>query len=310
MTAPRRILAAGRKVEVRVPATSANLGPGFDCLGLALDWIDRASIEVIDEGCRVEVRGEGAGSLPTDRSHLLISCLDLGLTDLGVEAPGVRLSAVNTIPHTRGLGSSAAATVAGLAAAWALARPDQELDREWLLQLATAVEGHADNVAAAIYGGFVICVGSGLGGDRVRAITAPVHPELGAVAYVPTGPVSTKSARELIPASIPHADAVANSAHAALLVHALRAEPGLLGEATADWLHQRYRTGLMPGSARLLDQLRGRGLAAVISGSGPTVLVLGTRRRLDELLDELQGSEAEGFAFFRLGVGPGVQVTN
>ncbi|WP_081683899.1 homoserine kinase [Granulicoccus phenolivorans] len=298
----------GTRVRVRVPATSANLGPGFDALGLALDWVDELEFEVIEDGVRVEVTGEGADSLPRDESHLIVSTLRNGLAALHAEAPGLVLRAHNTIPHSRGLGSSAAAIVAGLAGAWALARRDESaagrvgdrrgLDRQWLLEQATAIEGHADNVAAAVLGGFVISWTV----PGVRAVTARVDPGVRAMAYVPARPVSTRSARGALPKLVPHAEAALNSGRAALLVHALAAAPELLLPATQEWLHQGYRADLMPESTELIGRLRAAGHAAVVSGAGPTVLVLGTEAEIAALEPE------PGFREYRLRPGAGVSL--
>ncbi|NNG18908.1 homoserine kinase [Naumannella sp. ID2617S] len=305
MGEPGEMLPAGRRARVRVPANSANLGPGFDALGLALAWYDECELEVLAEGVRVEVTGEGAGHVPTDRSHLVLACLDQGLTALGAYAPGVRLSAHNTIPHTRGLGSSAAAAVAGLLAAWALARPGQPADRDWLLEQAYAVEGHADNIAAAIWGGFVLTwVDEGSGSGRVHAVAAPVHPDVRVLAYVHHRPVATRSARNVLPDRVPHAEAASNSARAALLSHALAYAPDLLLPATREWLHQNYRTELMPASLELVRSLRDKGFGAVISGAGPTVLVLTDAARAQTL----DGSEAPEFTRHELAIGRAAEV--
>jgi homoserine kinase len=271
---------------VEVPATSANVGPGFDCFGLALDWRERVNLAVIEEGFRIEVSGEGAAELPRDESHLIIRAALIGLADLGVSAPGLWLGCRNTIPHARGLGSSSAAIVAGLLAASGLAQV--QVTPDWLLRHANAIEGHPDNVAAAIYGGFVLAYQGRAG---VRAAQGHVDASIGAALFIPETSVATKVARGLLPETVPHVDAVANSGRAALLVHALAAEPELLYDATCDWLHQGYRETAMPRSYELIKSLRGQGFAAVISGAGPSVLVLG--RHAD--LVTLQDQQAAGF---------------
>lgn len=299
------MLPAGRRVHLRVPANSANLGPGFDALGLAFDWFDDCLVEVLDAGVEVEVTGEGARFVPRDRSHLVIRCLDRGLAALGARAPGVRLVAHNTIPHTRGLGSSAAATVAGLLAAWALAHPGVEPDRQWLLAEATAVEGHPDNVAAAIFGGFVVTwVDDENEPGAVHAAEVPIHPDVRLLAYVHPDPVATRAARRALPNRVPHAEAAMNAGRAALLTHAISREPALLHAATREWLHQDYRADLMPEATELVRRLRRRGFGAVISGAGPTVLVLTDAARADDL----DGSEAGEFRVHRLGVGGGAEL--
>jgi len=282
---PSNRLRPGIRVIVEVPATSANLGPGFDCFGLALDWTDTVTVEVTDAGFVADISGEGAGKVPTDQRHLVISSARAGLADLGVDVSGLLVLSHNTIPHGRGLGSSSAAIVAGLAAAFGLAARcgvvGRALDLEWLLRHADAIEGHPDNVAAAIYGGFVLAyVESGV----VRVVSAVIHPEVAAVAWVPSVALATKRARGLLPATVPHADAAADAGRAALLVHAMSAAPELLLAGTEDWLHQSYRSPAMPASFDLVQQLRALGHAAVISGAGPTVLVLTTADEVDALL--------------------------
>lgn len=278
--AEQRVLSRGRSVMVEVPATSANLGPGFDCFGLALDWRERVNLAVIDHGYQIEVSGEGATELPRDETHLIIRAALVGLADLGVRAPGLWLGCRNTIPHARGLGSSSAAIVAGLVAAAGLAGVDAE--QEWLLRHANAIEGHPDNVAAAIYGGFVLAYEGRVG---VTVAEGSVDPAIGAALFIPNMSVATEAARGLLPQTVPHVEAAANSGRAALLVHAMASEPDLLYDATCDWLHQGYREAAMPRSYELMKSLRGRGFAAMISGAGPSVLVLGTRTDLVVLQD-------------------------
>lgn len=294
-----RTLDPGTAASVEVPATSANLGPGFDCFGLALDWREQVSLEVAQDGYHVEVSGEGADRLPRDESHLILRSALVGLADLGASVPGLRLRGHNTIPHGRGLGSSSAAIVAGLVAAAGLAGADPE--RGWLLRHACAIEGHPDNVAAAIYGGFVLAY-EGTGG--VTAVQSTVHPSVAAAVFIPAVELATKAARGLLPDTVPHVDAAANSSRAALLVHALAEDPSLLYDGTCDWLHQGYREPAMPRSFELVKRLRGDGYAAVISGAGPAVLVLG---RSAELLDL---PEAHGFALVRSGIGRAAAVTS
>jgi homoserine kinase len=288
------VLNPGSSVLVEVPATSANLGPGFDCFGLALDWRERVSLAVIERGYQIDVSGEGAAELPRDESHLIIRSALVGLADLGVTAPGLWLGCRNTIPHGRGLGSSSAAIVAGLVAAAGLAQIRVEPD--WLLGHANAIEGHPDNVAAAIYGGFVLAY---QGRTGVRVARGHVDASIGAALFVPETSVATDAARDLLPETVPHVDAAANSGRAALLIHALASEPDLLYDATCDWLHQGYREAAMPRSYELMKSLRGQGFAATISGAGPSVLVLGRQTDLTALQDQ-QGS---GFSLRLSGLG-------
>lgn len=266
----------GLDVTVEVPATSANLGPGFDCFGLALDWTEQVTLHVAETGFHIKVTGEGADQVPRDETHLIIRSALLGLADLGVSVPGLGLTCHNTIPHGRGLGSSSAAIVAGLVGARGLA--GLAPDPGWTLRHATAIEGHPDNVAAATYGGFVLAYE---GRDGVSVVEGRVHPGLALASFTPAHAVATRAARALLPPRVPHVDAAANAGRAALFVAAIADRPDLLWEATRDWLHQEYRRPAMPTSAELLTQLRGTGLAAVISGAGPTVLVLGTEADLD-----------------------------
>jgi homoserine kinase len=291
---PTSRLQPGQHVTVEVPATSANLGPGFDCFGLAFDWRERVRLDVIDSGYRIEVTGEGADHIPRDESHLILRSALVGFADLGVTAPGLRLSCHNTIPHGRGLGSSSAAIVAGLLAARGLAGAPP--DQPWLLRHADAIEGHPDNVAAAIHGGFVLAYDGPAG---VTAATGEVADGLGAVLFVPQTPVGTAAARGLLPEVVPHGEAAANAGRAALLVHAIARDPGLLHEGTRDWLHQDYRSRAMPQSYELMQELRSSGLAAVISGAGPTVLVLGMAADLVEL----GGRTHRGFRTLTAGIG-------
>ena len=295
----QRLLSAGRSVTVEVPATSANLGPGFDCCGLALDWRERVNLAVIEQGYRIELSGEGAAELPRDESHLIIRSVLVGLADLGVRTPGLWLGCRNTIPHGRGLGSSSAAIVAGLLAAAGLAQTRVKPD--WLLGHANAIEGHPDNVAAAVYGGFVLAYE---GRNGIGVAQGHVDPAIGAALFIPETSLATEAARGLLPETVPHVDAAANSGRAALLVHAMAAEPGLLYEATHDWLHQGYRGVAMPRSYELMKSLRGQGYAAVISGAGPSVLVLG--RQAD--LVALQDQQASGFSVRLSGVGSAASI--
>jgi homoserine kinase len=259
-------------VRVEVPATSANLGPGFDSLGLALELRDQLEAEVLDDGVVVEVTGQGADSVPRDASHLVVRSMHAAFDVLGVPAPGLRLSCHNAIPHARGLGSSSAAIVGGLALARALvADGAKRLDDDAVFRLAAQLEGHPDNVAPAVYGGFVI---SGREDDEWYAVRAQVDRRVVAVAFVPPVPLSTEVARGLLPATVPHADAAADAGRAALLVAALGGAPEHLLTATRDYLHQEQRRAAMPDSLDLVDRLRADGHAAVVSGAGPTLLVL------------------------------------
>jgi homoserine kinase len=259
-------------VMVTVPATSANLGPGFDSLGLALELRDELSAEVGGDGLVIEVSGEGADAVPRDPSHLVARAMAVAFDRMGIAAPSLRLVCTNRIPHARGLGSSSAAIVGGLVLARGLVVDGRKrLDDRTALALAVALEGHPDNVAPAMFGGFVI---SGETDDDVWADQSPVHPAVRAIAFIPPRGLATETARGLLPATVPHRDAAANAGRAALLVAALADAPHRLHRATEDFLHQSYRRPAMPDSLDLVDRLRGDGHAAVVSGAGPTVLVL------------------------------------
>jgi homoserine kinase len=257
-------------VHVSVPATSANLGPGFDSLGLALALRDELAAEVTGAGVRVEVRGCGADEVPRDESHLVVRAMRVAFDAMGATPPGLNLSCTNVVPHARGLGSSSAAIVAGLLLARALvAGGGLLMDDRAVLDLAARLEGHPDNVAPALHGGFVI---SGRDDDAFWAVRSAVDPRVGVVVFVPPTPVSTEIARGLLPAEVPHADAAADAGRTALLVAALAGQPEQLHRATRDYLHQEYRRAAMPESLALVDDLRADGVAAVVSGAGPTVL--------------------------------------
>lgn len=257
-------------VGVSVPATSANLGPGFDSLGLALSLRDELEAEVLGSGLVVEVEGAGAGDVPRDESHLVVRSMRAAFELLGGQPPGLRLTCRNVVPHARGLGSSSAAIVGGVVLARALvAGGELLLDDDAALRLAARIEGHPDNVAPALLGGFVV---SGQEAGEFFAVTAPVDPRVGVVVLVPPTPVSTEAARGLLPGSVPHADAAADAGRAALLVAALGGRPEHLLLATRDYLHQSYRRPAMPESLDLVEALRADGIPAVVSGAGPTVL--------------------------------------
>lgn len=263
------------RVRVRVPATSANLGPGFDALGLALElWDDieaEADFDGSGQSLSVEVEGVGSESVPRDERHLVVAAMRAAFTEAGTQPSMLRLSCRNVLPHSRGLGSSAAAIVAGVLAGQALAgvEPDRSSSS---LQLATRLEGHPDNVAPCLLGGLTIAWTGAR--SRVRATRVEVHPGITPVVCIPPGEVSTELARGLLPDTVSHHDAATNAARAALLVEALSHRPDLLLDATEDRLHQRYREPAMPETIALVAALREQGLAAVVSGAGPSVLVL------------------------------------
>ncbi|TDC83747.1 homoserine kinase [Micromonospora sp. KC606] len=263
---------AAGPVRVRVPATSANLGPGFDALGLALGLYDDVAAEVTAGGVRVTVGGEGAGELPDDDRHLVVRAMRVAFDALGGQPSGLVLECVNRIPQARGLGSSSAAIVAGVLLARALVTDGGErLDDDAALRLAAEIEGHPDNVAPCLLGGFTVAWTEPSG---ARAVSLPVAEGVRPTVFVPAERGLTETARAALPPTVPHADAASNAGRAALLVHALTTEPALLMPATVDRLHQDYRAPGMPQTAALVGALRAAGVAAVVSGAGPTVLAL------------------------------------
>ncbi|MGA1837822.1 homoserine kinase [Herbiconiux sp. 11R-BC] len=263
---------AGRSVTVRVPATTANLGPGFDTLGLALALYDELTVTVRDEpGAFVEVHGVGAGEVPTDETNLVVRAIAHTFAHYGQELPGLHLEAHNVIPHGRGLGSSGAAIVSGIMAAKGLLADAVEIDPLGLLALATELEGHPDNVAPALFGGLTIAWVTPEGPQFKKLI---VHRGVSPLVLVPQETMSTALARSLQPESVPHADAIFNVSRSTLLIAALIQSPELLLAATEDKLHQSYRASAMPETDRLIQALRAEGFPAVVSGAGPSILVL------------------------------------
>jgi homoserine kinase len=261
-------------VRVRVPATSANLGPAFDCAGLALGLHDVVEFSTPSEGLKVAVTGEGFDSLPGNEDHLVVRAFRAASKELGWSPSGLRVVATNAIPQGRGMGSSAAAVVAGVLGAWALCPDVDTIDTGAVLRLTTELEGHPDNVAPCLLGGATL---SWLTDAGARAARLEVAEEIVPVVFVPASTLSTHVARGLLPDAVPHADAAFNAGRSALLVHALTRDPALLLEATEDRLHQRQRGAAMPESLDLVDRLRAAGHAAVVSGAGPSVLVLARR---------------------------------
>lgn len=280
------------KVEVTVPATSANLGAGYDSFGIALDIRDtvRALLhdEPVDPSDCVRITGEGAGVVPTGRDHLILRVIREVLGARGVEiADRISLECHNVIAHSRGMGSSAAAVVAGIAIADAasavvgLPAPSPEEKLAW----ATHFEGHPDNAAPAIFGGVTVSYSDGHG--HARSVSVPVAEGISAVLIVPDERLDTSVARSLLPETVPHADATANTAIPGLFVYAIGHDPALLFDATVDRLHQNYRRPAMTASLDRVDALRGAGLAAVVSGAGPSVLVLGAEDDLAAQVGEV-----------------------
>jgi homoserine kinase len=266
----------GRPVTVRVPATSANLGPGFDALGLALTLHDEVTAWITEGGLAIEVSGPGEETAAAGEQHLVVRAMRTAFAELGRQPPGIGLRCVNTIPHGFGLGSSAGAIVAGLLAARALADPGggengAGVSDADILRIASRLEGHPDNVAACLAGGLTISWTPATGVRVARLVPVP---GLTPVVCVPGSPLATAEARMVLPPTITHADAAANSARAALLIAALTHDPSLLMAGTEDFLHQPYRAQAMPATADLVARLRTAGVPAVVSGAGPAVLAL------------------------------------
>ncbi|WP_457030353.1 homoserine kinase [Kitasatospora sp. P5_F3] len=281
-------------VRVRVPATSANLGPGFDAFGLALGLYDDVVVRVADSGLSVDIAGEGAATLPRDERHLMIRSMRAAFDRLGGQPRGLEVVCANRIPHGRGLGSSSAAICAGIVAARAVTiGGPSALDDAALLALASELEGHPDNVAACLRGGFTI---AWTDEDSAKAVRLEPSELVVPVVFIPSTEVLTETARGLLPKTVPLSDAAVNAGRAALLVEALTNRPELLLAATEDRLHQDYRASAMPESAGLVGALRAEGIPAVISGAGPTVLALADEANAEKLLT----FAGDGFAAHRL----------
>jgi homoserine kinase len=288
-------------VTVRTPATSANLGPGFDALGLALTLYDDLEATVTDGGFAVTVTGEGAGELPKDEEHLVVRAMLATFDELGERPAGLSVTCVNRIPQARGLGSSSAAIVGGVQLARGLVKDGLRLiGDEDALHIAARMEGHPDNVAPCLLGGFTIAWTEGAG---ARAVRLAAHQGVRPIVFVPAERGYTASARAALPFDVPHRDASFNAGRAALLTHAITGDPSLLFPATEDRLHQGYRADAMPGTASLLASLRSVGVAAVVSGAGPTVLALsevpadfhpGTEWRAETLGVDARGALVKG----------------
>ena len=285
-------------IQVQVPATSANVGPGFDSIALAFAMHDRYVAQILDEpGLDIDVTGEGAGDVPRTEKNLLVKAMYKGFDFLGGKPKGIAVRALNVIPHGRGLGSSASAIIGGLVLARALVLTGTDkMSDEALLNLAAEMEGHPDNVAAALFGGATVAWKEQVNGKAVsHAIQIPVDLRIRAMAFIPSTTLATKKARTLLPASIPFADAQRNSTNTALLMHALTIRPDLLFSATEDFLHQSYRSDAMPASFALMTKLRAAGVAAFISGAGPTVMALHTGNQEEsEQLARAGGATFEG----------------
>ncbi len=300
-------LPAGLLATAVVPASSANLGPGFDSLGLALSLYDEIQAETTDSGLVIEVTGEGAGQVPLDESHLVVRAIRRGLAAGGVSAPGLNIKCRNVIPHSRGLGSSAAAVVGGLAVANGLIAQSgsQPLTLDQLVQLSSEFEGHPDNASAAVLGGAVVSYTEP--GPVYAAVPLTLHPDIHLFPAIPQVRSSTAETRAVLPEVIAHTDATFNVSRAALLVVALTQRPDLLMAATEDVMHQPQRAAAMPASAEYLAMLRRSGVAAVLSGAGPAVIAFSTEPELPA--EVLEFGAANGFVVEKMAVGQGVRWT-
>ncbi|HZK32745.1 MAG TPA: homoserine kinase [Corynebacterium sp.] len=300
-------LIPGTKVTVTVPGSSANLGPGFDTLGLALGIYDTVEVEVTESGLAVEVFGEGAEDLPRDSSHLVVKAIRTGLHAANAVAPGLKVTCTNTIPQARGLGSSAAAAVAGVSAANGLA--GFPLSVAEIVQLSSAFEGHPDNAAASVLGDAVVSWTDipvdGQSQPTYQAVGIPVHSAIRATALIPNFHASTNAVRRVLPEQVTHQDARFNVSRVAVMTVALQTHPELLREGTRDRLHQPYRSDVLPVTAEWVNRLRNRGYAAYLSGAGPSVMVLSTEPVDENILDQ---ARADGLRVLDLEIAGPVQV--
>jgi homoserine kinase len=278
------------RVTVRVPATSANLGPGFDCFGLALDLCNEVTVDTEAEP-GISWEGEGADELPTDGSDLVSRAMHLVAEGQENQLPLHALHGVNRIPLQRGLGSSSAAAVAGAAIGRTLLDIEDAVNPNFVFTVAVKLEAHMDNAAAATHGGLVLI------GNRIRPL-AP-HPDLRPVALVPEHlRVATDEARRVLPDTVSRGDAVFNIAHAALAVWAFTRDPGLLFDALWDRLHEEVRLDLVPEALELRDRLRRDRVPVCVSGSGPSLLAFESNET--PIPDELP----DGWRALRLAVRP------
>ncbi|MGA8548421.1 MAG: homoserine kinase, partial [Mycobacterium sp.] len=302
------MLPAGLLATSVVAASSANLGPGFDSIGLALNVYDEIIVETTDSGLIVEVDGEGAGELALGSGHLVVRAVESGLRAAGVSAPGLKVRCRNTIPHSRGLGSSAAAVVGGLAAVNGLVGQAGStlLSQDQLIQLASEFEGHPDNASASVLGGAVVSwTDRSSDQPSFSAVPLRLHPDIHLFPAIPEQRSSTAEARVLLPAQVSHDDARFNLSRTALLVVALTERPDLLIAATEDVLHQPQRAPTMPASAEYLRLLRRYRVAAVLSGAGPAVIALSTASQLPA--EALEYAAANGFVVGEMAAGDGVR---
>jgi len=303
-----QMLPTGLVASAVVSASSANLGPGFDSIGLALRLCDEITVETTDSGLVVEVEGEGADQVPLDQNHLVVRAVQRGLHAAGVSAAGLVVRCRNDIPHSRGLGSSAAAVVSGIAAVNGLvAQTDSTpLSESQLIQLASEFEGHPDNAAAAVLGGAVVSWIDHSGARAAySAVPLRLHPDIRIFLAIPEERSLTAETRVLLPAQVSHEDARFNVSRTALLVVALTQRPDLLMAATEDVLHQPQRAPAMPASAEYLRLLRRHNTSATLSGAGPSVIALSTEPQLPP--EAVEYGVANGFSITEMTAGDGVR---
>ncbi|MGC2653576.1 MAG: homoserine kinase [Mycobacterium sp.] len=301
-------LPSGLSASAVVAASTANLGPGFDSLGLALGLYDEIVVETLDSGLIIEVEGEGTGEVSLDEGHLVVRAIHCGLQAAGFGVPGLVVRCRNAIPHSRGLGSSAAAVVGGLAAVNGLLTQANHtpLNETQLIQLSSEFENHPDNAAAAVLGGAVVSWTDRAGHPpRYSAVPLRMHPDIRLFPAIPRQRSSTAEARMLLPAQVSHHDARFNVSRAALLVVALTERPDLLLAATEDVLHQPQRAHVMAASAEYLDLLRRSNIPAVLSGAGPAIIALTTEPELP--VEVVEFGAAKGFAVSEMAAGDGVR---
>jgi homoserine kinase len=304
-------LPAGLTVTSVVAASSANLGPGFDSLAVALSLYDEIVVETTESGLNVEVEGEGAGHVPLDSTHLVVRAIHHGLRAVASTVGGLNVRCRNAIPQSRGLGSSAAAVVGGLAAVNGLVTQagSKHMSEADLIQRSSEFEGHPDNAAAAVLGGGVVSwTSSGTTGPRYAGAPLQIHPDIHLFSAIPEQRSLTAETRVLLPRSVSHRDARFNVSRAALMVVALTERPDLLMDATEDVLHQPHRAIAMRASAEYLQVLRRCGIAAVLSGAGPAVLGLSTQQELPA--EALEFGAANGFTVSEMSVGDSVRWTS
>lgn len=320
---PGTALVPGTAVRVHACASTANLGPGFDCIGMALGIWDTYTAAVVDTpGLVIEIEGDDQG-VPRNERHLVYASMRSAFAELGVQTPaGLVLRCAPTIRQGRGMGSSAAAIAGGVGLAFGLAAVSAAgdgapepgapvpIDLEQASDLVGRLEGHPDNASASVLGGVTVSWTQDAPTDAPDAMTyrsaqIPLHPDIEPFVVVPTGVLSTATARAVLPSQMPHAEASRNSGAAALLTLALSHRPDLLMPATREWMHQEQRRSSLGGAMELVDALRARGLAAVISGAGPSVLVIGTAADaapVAEVVAEVDAATGAGLTVLRPGV--------